>query len=84
MSSVEKLIEKIDLNNQASIDQVLAEAVNDNNVKVGGTVAVIGDPTYPFDGQKGVVKKMEGGFADVKFDNVAQPVSLHINLLIPV
>ena len=84
MSTVAKLIEKMDVNNKASVDAVLAEAVNDNNVKVGGTVAVVGDPTYPFDGQKGVVKAMDGGFAQVKFDNVAEPVALHINLLIPV
>jgi len=84
MSKVKELIEKIDLGKQSTIDQVLAEAVNDNNVKVGGTVAVVGDPTYPFDGQKGVVKSMEGGFAQVKFENVAEPVALHINLLIPV
>jgi hypothetical protein len=84
MSTVAKLIEKMNLNDQASVNAALAEAVNDNNVKVGGSVAVVGDPTYPFDGQKGVVKSMSGGFAEVKFDNVAEPVPLHINLLIPV
>jgi TPP-dependent indolepyruvate ferredoxin oxidoreductase alpha subunit len=83
INPVEKIIEKMDPRNQASVGQAMAEAINDNNVKVGMSVAVVGDPTYPFDGCKGVVKAINGGFADVEFaNNVTAP--LHINLLIPV
>ena len=47
---------------------ILAESMA-NEVTVGGTVAVVGDPTYPFDGQTGKVKGINGGFADVEFAN---------------
>jgi len=68
----------------------IAEAANmilgDNNVKVGSSVAVINDPTYPFEGARGKVKGESAkgaGFMDVEFEN-GTVVPLQTSLLIPV
>lgn len=64
------------------------EAVNSllgESVTAGQSVAVIGDPTYPFDGVKGKVKSLsgEGGYAEVEFPN-GTIAKLQSSLLIPV
>jgi hypothetical protein len=81
--NVEKLIEKLDVTDKNSIAEVLSEGINDNGVTVGSQVAVVNDPTYPFDGCRGKVKKINAGFADVEFAN-GTVAPLEINLLIPV
>jgi hypothetical protein len=83
MNKIEQILEKIDLRQPDTVQAALAEAMNDNNVSVGTTVAVVGDPTYPYDGLKGKVKSINGGFAEVEFDNKTT-APLHINLLVPV
>jgi hypothetical protein len=83
MNDIVKIIEKMDPKDQKSVGSALAEAMNNNNVKVGSTVAVVQDPTYPFDGLKGTVLSMEKGYANVEFDNKIK-AELHVNLLIPV
>lgn len=85
MSDILKIIEKIDLKNQASIDAALAEAMNDNNLKVGSKVTSFGDggQTNELDGQVGTIQAINNGYADVKYDNLARPVPLLLNMLLP-
>lgn len=65
-----------------SVEEAVSNLVSDAGIKVGSSVAVLGDPTYPFDGQKGVVRKLrEDGYADVEFDN-GSTVPLQVSLLI--
>jgi hypothetical protein len=67
-----------------SVEEAVNDLVSDAGIKVGTTVAVLGDPTYPFDGQKGVVRKLrEDGYAVVEFDNGAE-VPLQVSLLVAV
>jgi transcription antitermination factor NusG len=67
-----------------NVDEAVNELVSDAGIKVGTTVAVLSDPTYPFDGQKGVVRKIrEDGYAMVEFDNGTE-VPLQISLLVSV
>jgi len=67
-----------------SVDEAVNELVSDAGIKFGTTVAVLEDPTYPFDGQKGIVRKIrEDGYAMVEFDNGAE-VPLQISLLVAV
>jgi hypothetical protein len=66
-----------------SVDEAVGELLKDSGIKVGATVAVIADPTYPFDGQKGVIRKLGEGYADVEFPNGAT-VHLQSSLLVPV
>lgn len=83
MKSFIQILEGVKPGNAQSVQDVIAEAINDNNVKAGSTVAVVGDPTYPFDGCRGTVKSLNGGFALVEFKNGTQ-VNLHVNLLVGV
>jgi len=67
-----------------NVDEAVNELVSDAGIKVGTTVAVLEDPTYPFDGQKGIVRKIrEDGYAVVEFDNGSE-VPLQISLLVAV
>lgn len=83
MSNIKQIIENLDLKSAQSLGVALAESMGTNNITVGSTVAVIGDPTYPMDGQKGKVKSITNGFAKVEFGN-GMACDCHINLLIPV
>jgi hypothetical protein len=66
-----------------SIEEAVGNLLGDAGVKVGAKVAVISDPTFPFDGQKGVIRKMneDSGTADVEFPN-GTTVTLQSSLLI--
>lgn len=55
----------------------------ESGVKVGDTVAVVADPTYPFDGIKGVVRSINGGSAEVEFPNGTK-AQLQSSLLVTV
>lgn len=67
-----------------NVDEAVNELISDAGIKVGSTVAVLEDPTYPFDGQKGIVRKIrEDGYAMVEFDNGAE-VPLQISLLVAI
>jgi hypothetical protein len=67
-----------------NVDEAVNELVSDAGIKVGSTVAVFNDPTYPFDGQKGIVRKIrEDGYAMVEFANGTE-VPLQISLLLSV
>ena len=66
-----------------TVDEAVGNLLADSGVKVGVSVAVLGDPTYPFNGQKGVVRKMSEGYAEVEFPNGAF-ANLQCNLLVPV
>ena len=81
-NTIQQLIETMDLGRRATVDAAIAEALGPN-FSVGQEVAVIGDPTYPFEGVKGKIESMTGGFAKVKFAN-GQVVPLHTNLLVAV
>ena len=83
MNAIETIIDKIKTGDKDSLNTALQEALGTNNVSTGSKVAVIGDPTYPFDGQLGTVKSINNGFAKVEFANGVQ-ADLHVNLLIPV
>lgn len=82
MTSIEKLIESVDPKDSDSIKRAVNESLG-LTVKVGSKVAVLDDPTYPFDGQRGVVKAINNGFAQVEFGNGAK-VNLIASQLIPV
>jgi hypothetical protein len=67
-----------------SVEEAVNELVSDAGIKVGSSVAVLGDPTYPFDGQKGIVRKLrEDGYALVEFENGTE-VPLQVSLLIAI
>ena len=67
-----------------SVDEAVNKLVTDAGIKVGSPVAVLEDPTYPFDGQKGIVRKVrDDGYAIVEFANGTE-VALQISLLIAV
>ncbi len=76
-------VENRKLNSKEDIALAVMEALGTNDVKVGSTVTVINDPSYPFEGQKGTVKSMKGGFSLVEFKNGTK-VNLQTSLLIPV
>lgn len=83
MSQISQIIDKMDLKKPDTVQAALAEAMNDTGVKVGTKVAVLGDPTYGLDGAKATVKAINGGFADLEFEN-KMVAKMHVNLLIPV
>lgn len=83
MSTIEQIIEKLDPKNPESVASALAESMNDNNVKVGSKVAVVGHDIYDFDGQAGTVKSINNGFADVEFGG-KMSAPIQVNMLIPV
>lgn len=83
MKSIEQIVSGMNLGQPDSVQEALAEALNDNGVIVGATVAVVGDPVYPFDGVKGVVREKNAGFALVEFPGGVK-ANLHTNLLVPV
>lgn len=67
-----------------SVEEAVNKLVSDAGIKAGSDVAVLNDPTYPFDGLKGVVQKIrEDGYADVKFPN-GNVVALQLSLLVAV
>lgn len=82
MSKTEKLLETLNPADPASVQNAVVESLG-LTVKVGNKVAVLNDPTYPFDGQRGVVKAINGGYAEVEFGNGTK-VNLIASLLIPV
>lgn len=79
---IESLLEKVDLSKPATVTTAVNEALG-GHVKKGMTVAVINDPAYPFEGAKGKVKAISGGFAEVEFESGAK-ANLVTSLLIPV
>jgi hypothetical protein len=81
-TQVEETVAKLS-EGKISVEEAVGNLLGDSGVKVGASVAVLGDPTYPFNGQKGVVRKMSEGYADVEFPNGAI-VPLQCNLLVPV
>jgi len=80
--AIEKLLEKIDLGKETSAAEAVAQELAES-LTTGLKVAVIGDPTYPFDGQKGTIKELNNGFALVEFSNGTK-VNLLASLLVPV
>lgn len=81
--TIPQIIEKLNIADKGSMGVALAESLGNNNVTVGATVATVGDPTYQMDGQRGKVKSINNGYAEVEFPNGIK-TELHINLLIPV
>lgn len=82
-NNIPQIIESL-CTGKLSVDEAVNKLVTDAGIKVGTTVAVLEDPTYPFDGQKGVVRKIrEDGYAIVEFGNGAE-VPLQISLLVAV
>jgi hypothetical protein len=70
------------LDGKIQIKEAVNSLLTDSGIKVGATVAVLQDPTYPFDGQRGIIRKMhENGFVDVEFPNGAT-VPLQSSLLV--
>jgi len=84
--NIEAIISKVDLRNKASIMEAANQLIGLNNVSEGDEVTVTDNDYYPFEGQVGRVTKVvpEQGVAHVKFPNVAEPVVMMTNLLIPV
>lgn len=79
-------IEKISSTDTAALQSLGNVLLEDGYVKAGMTVAVVGDPTYPFDGQRGKVKgpsNKSSGLVDVEFAN-GNIVPLQSSLLVPV
>lgn len=66
-----------------SVEEAVGNLLGDAGLKVGAKVAVLDDPTYPYAGQRGVIRKVNEGFADVEFAN-GTTVNLQISLLVGV
>lgn len=70
-----------------STQDAVNEALGLNNVKSGGEVAVVADPTFPYDGLRGRVKgpvpEGKSGTVKVAFPN-GTVVDLAVNQLVPV
>lgn len=82
-TSIEETISQL-CEGKLKIDEAVNKLLSASGVTVGATVAVVGDPTYPFDGQKGVIRKVyETGFADVEFPN-GTTAKLQSSMLVPV
>lgn len=86
MNNVEKILEKVDPRNKASIQEAANQLIGLNNVSEGDEVTVTDGSTYPYEGQKGKVTRIDKntGMALVKFPNCADPVALVTSLLIPI
>ncbi len=84
MRTLSQIVESVDLAKPETIQAALTESIGDTGVKAGGSVAVLFDPTYPYDGQKGTVVSVDDkcGVAKVKFPNGAE-VNLQSTLLVP-
>ena len=81
--SIQETIDRL-CEGKINVDEAVNELVSDAGIKVGTTVAVLEDPTYPFDGQKGSVRKIQdNGYALVEFDNGTE-VLLQISLLVAI
>ena len=88
MKSIDKIVTEClnsgDRNYVATaVNRIISE---DSPVSAGDVVAVSGDPTFPYDGQKGRVKGISAkgaGYVDVQFEN-GQSVPLQSSLLIPI
>jgi hypothetical protein len=65
------------------IEEAVSNLLSDAGLKVGAKVAVIDDPTFPYAGQRGVVRKVNEGMADVEFPN-GTVVPLQISLLVTI
>jgi transcription antitermination factor NusG len=80
---LEKALETVDLKKPKTIVEAANTALGLNNVKVGGDVAIIDDPTFPTAGLKGKVKKIDtdSGLATVQLHN-GDEVPLQVNQLI--
>lgn len=86
MNNIEEIISKVDLKNRASIQEAANQLIGLNSVSEGDEVTVTDNNYYAFEGQVGRVTKVdaEQGVAHVKFPNMAEPVVMMTNLLIPV
>jgi hypothetical protein len=80
--NIKQIVESMKSTDAAGLASAVQEAIGDNNVTVGSTVAIVSDPTYTLDGQKGKVKSINNGFAQVEIGGITAP--FQINLLIPV
>jgi len=80
-----EVVEAVDLKNAKSISEAANRILmmEDTEVKAGQSVACINDPTYPFEGAKGKVKSIDGGYAQVEFAN-GTTVPMQVSLLIPI
>lgn len=85
-SDIEKVINKVDPKNRASIQEAANALIGLNSVVEGDTVTVTDDSTLPYEGQTGKVITIDrnSGMAMVKFPNAADPVPMMVNLLIPI
>jgi len=84
-TSIAKALEVVDLSDERTITEAVDMLLGRNGIKVGDTVAIVDDPTYPFSGQKGVVTAVseDTGYATVELPNKTK-VPLLINQLVGV
>jgi len=83
--SIAQIVESVDLSKPETIQAALIESIGDTGVKAGGKVAILFDPTYPYDGQTGSVVSVDErtGTSKVKFANGSE-VNLQSSLLLPI
>jgi transcription antitermination factor NusG len=83
MNNIDQMLEKIDLAKPETIDSALVESIQPT-IKKGDTVAIMQDPTFPFDGLKGKVVGMraDNGYAQIEFAN-GMKLDCITSLLIP-
>ena len=70
--TIQKAVEHVDSRNTQTIAEAANMILEDSAIKKGATVAIIDDPTYPFQGAKGKVtgpSAKGAGYFDVQFED---------------